>query len=180
MRSFLFRTCSHSRTRFASLHKPAAGLRRKDGSASSLRRKHHLGKSPDFPRFSGKHPSGPEKNCEMSDLSRYGDPVLRHERCTRRITHSGSQYLRCSAFNPEAGHKATTGFTPCPPQRRRFCERPERPCPIRSKRHSLQLVSASTMASCSRCHFECFIRERLGEYGCSSNAGRQANMGLGE
>lgn len=124
--------------------------------------------------ISGRRPSGPETNCEMSDLSRYGDPVLRHERCMRRITHSGSQYLRCSAFNPDktakaARHEATTGFTPCPPQRRRFCERPERPCPTRSKRHSLQLVSASTMASCSRCYFECFIRERLGEYGRSSS-----------
>lgn len=101
MRSFLFRTFSHSRTRFASLHKPAAGSGRKDGPASSHRRKHHQKKSPDLPRFSGKHPSGPGKDCELSDLSRYGDPVLRHERCMRKITHSGSQYLRYSVFDPD-------------------------------------------------------------------------------
>ena len=64
-------------------------------------RKHHQKKSPDLPRFSGKRPSGPGKDCELSDLSRYGDPVLRHERCMRKITHSGSRYLRYSVFNPD-------------------------------------------------------------------------------
>jgi hypothetical protein len=63
----------------------------------------------------------------------------------RKITHSGSQYLRYSAFNPDktekaARHRATAAFTPCPPERRRFCELPERPRPTRSKRHSLQLA----------------------------------------
>lgn len=61
----------------------------------------------------------------MSDLSKYGDPVQRHERCMRKITPSGRRYLRCSEFNPEtattmAGHDVTGGFTPCRLEQRRF------------------------------------------------------------
>jgi tripartite-type tricarboxylate transporter receptor subunit TctC len=69
--------------------------------------------------------------------------LRRNARCMREITHSGSQYLSYSAFNPDttvkaAGHKGTTGFKPSRPEQRRFCERPERPRPIRSYRHSSQ------------------------------------------
>jgi Tripartite tricarboxylate transporter family receptor len=71
------------------LARTGSGIETEGWVASSLLPKHYQRKSPDSPRFSGKHPNGPDKNFKISDLSRHGDPALRRARCMRKITHSG-------------------------------------------------------------------------------------------
>ena len=96
----------------------------------------------------------------------------------RKITRSGSQYLRYSAFNPDTTEKAAWASNHALRSDVDFVSGQKGRVPLdQSVIHCNS--PASIMASRSRCYFKCFIHEGLGECGRRSNAGRQSlpNMG---